>query len=267
MLVSVASAKGSPGASTSAHALAAVWPRPALLAELDPAGSDLMYRSRTPEGMPLDGDRGLVSLAAAVRRDPGAAPEEHLTVIEGGQQVLLGLARPDQAAAIGAGWAGLAGSLRSHGDVVADVGRLAPGAPSLGVALASDLTVMVVRPGVENYGHLRERLAWITAETPHRSERTSLCVVLIAPWKNRHEAADLARLLQVSGLDVPVVGVLAEDRAAADAFAGRKPRPLGRTLLVRSARTLAASLYTMGASAPAQVLPAPAPLAGRRSQR
>ena len=32
MLISIASAKGSPGASTSAHVLAAVWPRPAVLA-------------------------------------------------------------------------------------------------------------------------------------------------------------------------------------------------------------------------------------------
>mgnify|MGYP001003888136 CR=1 FL=1 len=46
MLISIASAKGSPGASTSAHVLAAVWPRPAVLAELDPAGSDLVYRAR-----------------------------------------------------------------------------------------------------------------------------------------------------------------------------------------------------------------------------
>ena len=52
MLISIASAKGSPGASTSAHVLAAVWPRPAVLAELDPAGSDLVYRTHSREGAP-----------------------------------------------------------------------------------------------------------------------------------------------------------------------------------------------------------------------
>lgn len=239
MLVSIASAKGAPGASTSAHVLAAVWPRPVLLAELDPAGSDLVYRLRAQGGAPLDGDRGLVSLAAAVRRDPNAAVDEHLTVVEGGLEVLVGLARPDQATAIGAGWSALATSLRRRGDVIADVGRLGPGAPSLGVALSSDLTVMVVRPGVENYGHLRERLAWVTGEVSHRSERTRLAVIVIAPWKNRHEADDLGRLLGAGGMDVPVLGILAEDRGAADALAGRRARPLGRTLLVRSARTLA----------------------------
>ena len=67
MLISIASAKGSPGASTSAHVLAAVWPRPVVLAELDPVGSDLVYRTRSREGAPLDSDRGVVSLAAAIR--------------------------------------------------------------------------------------------------------------------------------------------------------------------------------------------------------
>ena len=130
MLISIASAKGSPGASTSAHVLAAVWPRPAVLAELDPAGSDLVYRARSRDGLPLDSDRGVVSLAAAIRRDPDAPLQDHLTLIEGDLPVLVGLSRPDQATAIGAGWLGLATSLHQQGDVIADVGRLAPGAPS-----------------------------------------------------------------------------------------------------------------------------------------
>ena len=246
MLISIASAKGSPGASTSAHVLAAVWPRPVVLAELDPVGSDLVYRAHSREGIPLDSDRGVVSLAAAIRRDPAAPLRDHLTVIEGDLPVLVGLSRPDQATAIGSGWAGLAASLRQGGDVIADVGRLSPGSPSLGVALASDIALVVVRPGVENYGHLRERLSWIAAETSRRSERVRLGVVLIAPWKARHEGGDLTRLLRGSGLEIPVVGALAFDQNAADSLAGRRARPLGQTLLVRSARTVATALAGVG---------------------
>ena len=242
MLISLASAKGSPGASTSAPVLAAVWPRPAVLAELDPAGSDLVYRARSRDGLPLDSDRGVVSLAAAIRRDPDAPLQDHLTLIEGDLPVLVGLSRPDQATAIGAGWLGLATSLHQQGDVIADVGRLAPGAPSLGVALASDIALVAVRPGVENYGHLRERLSWIVAETSRRSEQARLGILLIAPWKARHEADDLSRLLRGSGLEFPRVGALAFDQRAADSLAGRRSRPLGRTLLVRSARTVATAL-------------------------
>ena len=43
-LIAVAADKGAPGVTTTALALAAVWPRPVLLAECDPAGGDLVYR-------------------------------------------------------------------------------------------------------------------------------------------------------------------------------------------------------------------------------
>lgn len=245
MLVSIASAKGSPGATTSAHVLAGVWPRPVCLAELDPAGSDLLYRLRTHDGQPLDPATGLLSLAAAVRREVSVALDEHLTTVDGGLKVLMGLARPEQASAIGSGWTALAGSLRGRVDVIADVGRLAPGTPSLAVALASDILAIVVRPGVENYGHLRERLTWITEETSHRSERPQLGVILVAPWRLRHESDDLRRLLRSGGIDAPVLGVLAHDDGAADSLAGRRPRPLARTLLVRSARDVAMTMSAM----------------------
>ena len=43
-LIAVAADKGAPGVTTASVALAAVWPRPVLLAECDPAGGDLVYR-------------------------------------------------------------------------------------------------------------------------------------------------------------------------------------------------------------------------------
>ncbi|MDU0348411.1 hypothetical protein [Actinomyces sp. MRS3W] len=246
MLISMASAKGSPGTTTAAHVLAAVWPRDVRLAELDPAGSDLLYRLRTQTGQPVDPARGLVSLAAAVRRESAAGLDEHLTTVDGGLDILVGLARPDQATAIGAGWAAITRSLRGPIDVIADLGRLTPGAPSLAAALASDRLLLVTRPGVDHYGHLRERLRWIVEETAHRAERPELGIILIAPWKERHEADDLERLVRAHGLDIPVLGVLAHDEAAADSLAGRRLRPLDRTLLVRSARELAGRLADMG---------------------
>ena len=252
MLVSLASAKGAPGVTTSAHVLAGVWPRSVILAELDPAGSDLLYRASGQDGRPLDPERGLVSLAAAQRRDPTADLHDHLSVIDGGLQVLVGLARPEQASAIGAGWATLAAGLRRYPDVIADVGRVAPGSPSLSVVLASDLTLIVTRPGVEYYGHLRDRLEWLRAETAHRASPVRLAVLLVAPWRSRHEADDLSQLLRSKGIDVPVAGVLATDPGAADTLAGRRPRPLGRTLLVRSAHALADSLSQVDVHQPSE---------------
>lgn len=260
MLLALASAKGAPGTTTSAHVLAAVWPAPVLLVDADPAGSDLLYRLRTEGGLPLDSERGLLSLAAAVRNNPGAAVEEHTTVVEGGLDVLLGMPRPEQATAIASNWGAIAARLRTRRDVLCDVGRLVPGSPSLPIAMSADLLLLVTRPGVDAYAHLRDRLRWILTETAHRAERPDLGVLLIAPWKQRHEADDLTRLLHSGGVDVPVVGTLALDDGAADSLAGRRPRPLRRTLLVRSARALVASLpVRTGIEAGVGTGPAPPP--------
>jgi hypothetical protein len=66
-LIVLTSLKSSPGVTTAALALGAVWPpeRRVLVAELDPAGGDLANRFRLP------GEPGLLVLAAAARRhDP-----------------------------------------------------------------------------------------------------------------------------------------------------------------------------------------------------
>ena len=211
MLLSLASAKGAPGTTTSAHVLAAVWPVPILLVDADPAGSDLIYRLRADNGLPLDAERGLLSLAAAMRNNPDAPVEEHTTLVDGGLDVLLGMPR-------------------------------VPGSPSLPVALSSDALLLVVRAGVDSYAHLRDRLRWVAEETARRAERPDLGVLLVAPWRHRHEAGDLQRLLRSSGVDVPVVGALAFDRDAADSLAGRRPHSLRRSLLVRSARSVVSSV-------------------------
>ena len=67
-LIVLASDKGSPGVTTTAITLAAVWPRRALLAELDPTGGDVALRLRGPRGAPLSPEVGLISLAVGVRR-------------------------------------------------------------------------------------------------------------------------------------------------------------------------------------------------------
>src|SRR5581483_7650817 len=84
-LIAVTADKGAPGVTTASVALAAVWPRPVLLAEADPAGGDLMYRLPAASGGQLDPGRGLLSLAVAVRRglEPGQV-WEHTQKLQGG---------------------------------------------------------------------------------------------------------------------------------------------------------------------------------------
>ncbi|HVU90955.1 MAG TPA: hypothetical protein VHC23_01905, partial [Jatrophihabitans sp.] len=56
------SAKRAPGATTAAMLAAALWQRPAVLADCDPAGGDVALRLPAPDGRPLDVERGLLSL-------------------------------------------------------------------------------------------------------------------------------------------------------------------------------------------------------------
>src|SRR2546429_65365 len=130
-LVAIASDKGAPGVTTASVVLAAVWPRPVLLAECDPAGGDLLYRFLAADGR-LDPGRGLLSLAVAARR--GLRPEqvwEHTQTLRGGLAVLTGVSTAQQGAGLdplwGPGGAGLAPLPPGGG--VADCGR--GGGPAL----------------------------------------------------------------------------------------------------------------------------------------
>ena len=100
-LIAIASDKGAPGFTTAALALAAVWPRPVLLAECDPAGGDLVYRFPAVGGGHLDPRRGVLSLAVVARR--GMQPQqvwEHVQKLHGGLDVLAGVTNAEQGAGL-----------------------------------------------------------------------------------------------------------------------------------------------------------------------
>ncbi len=87
-VIALASAKGSPGVTTTALALAAVWPRRVLVADCDPSGGDLagwLGQPSTP---------GLVTLGPLARRGLGPAEVWAQTQPAGGSlRVLTGFAR------------------------------------------------------------------------------------------------------------------------------------------------------------------------------
>jgi MinD-like ATPase involved in chromosome partitioning or flagellar assembly len=246
MLVAFASAKGSPGVTTTAAALGSVWPADVVVADMDPAGGDLALRLRAPQERPLDPERGLLSLAAAARR--GLEPGEiaaHTQTTDGGLDVLTGVSSPEQVTGIGPVWPAVASALRDlpDFDVLADCGRVVPGTPVLPVLTAADAVVLCVRPSVESYAHLRERLRWLTG--PLRiGEIGSIPVgiVLRTAVSDAGAARDLDRLLQHDRLQVSVIGRVAEDRRAALGLAGLWSRRLDRSLLIRSARELVSAV-------------------------
>lgn len=240
-----ASAKGSPGVSTAVAAIAVSWPAPVVLADVDPAGGDVMWRNRTVNGGPLDPDRGLLSLGAAVRRGAAQADlTEHLQQTAMGIDVLVGLASPDQLSGLGAAWGQLPAVFAQHRtDVLVDCGRVVPGSAAMPVFAGADVVVLVARPDICGTAHLRERL---------RSLRSTLgiggpggkpaAVVVTTPYRDTRSAADLQQLFDSERLGVTVLGVIAEDPKAAKIMSGERVGQVRKTLLGRSATEVAQRL-------------------------
>ena len=83
MLIAVVSSKNSPGATTTALALTLAWPRPALLAELDPRGGDILWGYGRGQNV---GGAGLLRLQLTSR--------SHLAAESVWSEVRIGCRRP-----------------------------------------------------------------------------------------------------------------------------------------------------------------------------
>jgi cellulose biosynthesis protein BcsQ len=248
-LLSLISAKGAPGTTTTALALGAVWPRPVLLADCDPAGGDVALRMPGESGEPLDRDRGLLSLAALSRRGlTGAQVREHLQRIQGGLDVLAGVRSPEQATASAHLWPSLGSALDAleDVDVLADCGRVDGDAASsvvLPILRASRLVVLVTRPEAAAVVHLRERIEALSAVLRSRAvDGVPLGVLVVAKSTDRRGVDGLGQVLERDDLPVTLLGHVALDERGAAAFHGQPQRRLDSSMLVRSAREIAARL-------------------------
>jgi hypothetical protein len=240
-LIAVASAKGAPGVTTVAVALAAVAPRRAVLADLDPSGGDIALRYPAPDGNPLDPDRGLLSLGAAIRRDPATPFPPHVQLVSGGLEVLVGATSPEQMTALGPVWPSLGRLLRDapQRDVIADCGRVSAGSPTLPVLQAADIVLFLAGDTVAQLAHLRERLRTLAPLLTG----VRLAAALVAPAKRRAAVSDTQRLLEASGLRVQVLGAIADDAKGAGVLQGAESGSAGRTALVKSVRAIVPGLY------------------------
>jgi hypothetical protein len=244
-LIAVAADKGAPGVTTAAVALAAVWPRPVLLAECDPAGGDLVYRLPAAGGGQLDPGRGLLSLAVATRRglEPGQA-WEHAQKLHGGLDVLVGVVTAEQGAGLDLLW-GPAGSILARlpgADAIADCGRLGVTGAHYDLLAQASLVVLVTRATFAEVVRLRERIAVLTAALARRGEAPPLGVVVVAEHRRFHAAlADIGEALG-PGSPASVLGGLAYEPRSADRLRGEWGGRLDRSLLIRTARDLAAQI-------------------------
>ncbi|WP_409236967.1 hypothetical protein [Streptomyces sp. PA5.6] len=257
-LIALAADKGSPGVTTAAVALAAVWPRRVLVAETDPAGGDLVYRSAAAHGGPLNPNTGMLSIAATARR--GLVPDQlwdHTQPLSGGLEVLVGLGIAEQAAGLAGLWptlgrafSQLADSPNAPADVIADCGRISGDGPVVELFPHAALVLLVSRTEPEAIARVRDRAAALATKL-HGGPRgvASLAqpligVLLIAdPSTSAKLVHQVNDMLMAAQTGARVVGTLADDPAGADQLAGRRRGRLDKSLLIRSARKVTVDLY------------------------
>jgi hypothetical protein len=253
-LIAVAADKGAPGVTTASVALAAVWPRPVLLAECDPAGGDLVYRLPAADGGRLDPRRGLLSLAVAARR--GLQPHqvwEHAQKLRGGLDILSGVSGAEQGAGLELLWGSVGRVLAGvpQADVIADCGRAGVDGPVYDLLAQASAVILLTRVSLGEVIRLRDRVNVLAAALQRRGRPAGrIDVVVITDYKNFGAAiAEVGQALRQGGAPARVVGGLAYEPKSADQLRGEWSGKLDKSMFIRTARAIAGDL--------ASALPAP----------
>lgn len=251
-ILSLTSAKGAPGVTTTALALTLLWPHPVLLLEADPSGGSIMagyFRGERPQ------DRGLIDLPAAHRThrlEEGIweaalqlAPSSDTGAV---RWVVPGLTKPTQSGTMAPLWGSIATSLRaisSSGiDVIVDTGRITTNTVPL--IRSADHTLLVSRTDLPAMAAARG-CAVMLNETPDSAAATSLILV---GHKQPHTRQEMSQRV-----GLPVAATMKWDPRAAAVFShGDKPPPPGRFRRRSTAAQWARSPFVKTARAAAEEL-------------
>lgn len=244
-VISLTSAKGAPGVTTSAVALALVWPRPVLLVEADVAGGSSILAGYFQGNQRHD--RGLIDLAAAHRqgRLSEGLHEASLAFPNSNARFIPGLATPTQAGTMERLWEPIAAVLRgleSTGtDVIVDAGRLgAAGAPTPLIREA-DVTLLVTRTNLPAVAATRARAAVLRQELEARGTgEDALWMLLVG------EGQPFSKREVKSAVNLPEAATIAWDPVNAEVVSLGKtpanPKKWEASTFVRSARAAASEI-------------------------
>lgn len=237
----LASAAGSPGATTTALGLALSWPRPVLLLEADTTGTSAVLAGYCRGTVAHD--RGLIDLAIAQRT--GASLDEALqqaaiTLPGSAVRAVPALAKAAQAPAMGEVWAPLGAALRrlhtTGTDVIVDAGRL-HGEHALPLLQTADLVLLATRTRLPDVAAARSRTAVLaTAMAQAAAPPDALQLLLIGehrPYGRREVSA---------AVGLTVAAALPWDPAGAAVLSDGEPAPRRPGPLARSVRAGAAAL-------------------------
>lgn len=243
-LVAVCCDRGAPGSTTTALALGCVAPGPTVVVEADPYGGDLAVRCTPPGGGAFPRTPTVLTLATEARTSitpelvAGKAQE-----FTGWTRIVPGHFSAEQAAGV-KNWTPLAQALRASAwRVVVDLGRIHSSSPTLPIAAAADVVVMVTRPEMGAVLHLRdrlERLAPVLAGI--RNAPPVVLPVVVTPKRVAAGVVDqVSQMLAQSSAAGVVAGVgwiALDPDGVAQMHEGRVRGKDARTQLLRSAAAL-----------------------------
>ena len=232
-VITLCSAAGSPGVSSTAIGLALAWTKPCLLLEADPTGASAILTGYMRQYAP-DGVVSVFDLAVRYRQT-GAIPPllDAATPVPDSQiRLLSGVRTPAHAAAMTDAWHALVADLRQLDkagiDVITDLGRLGMAASPAPVLEGSDLTLLVTRsslPALVPARHWADHLAQTSGAGTGRAG------LLLIGSGQPYSADEVSKQLKL-----PVVTTLPNDPATAEVFhLGAEPgRRFTRSPLYRS---------------------------------
>ncbi|WP_298462064.1 hypothetical protein [uncultured Cellulomonas sp.] len=238
-LIALASAKGAPGVTTAALALAMVWPRSVLLVEADLAGTSVMpgyYRALVPH------DRGLHQLAIA--HSHGDLTDRELwdqtmalDQTDTQRAFLPGILKPRSAASLRDLWGPLAShlaALEAGGvDVIVDLGRIQAREDREPLLTVADLVLLTTSSRLPDVVMTQA----IAADRVSSSTRavTNLALLVVGPGRPYTEQ-QIAKHVGLTS-----VGTLAWDQVSAQVLSvGTRPTgQFTKSPLMRTATTVA----------------------------
>ena len=237
MLLGLVSAKGSPGVTTTALVLAAVWPRTALMVEADPFGGDVragLGGGEWPAGA------GLAEVVVDLRTTglEEALNRRVFRPTSWAPPVLAGLGCVGQAATLP--WSRLGTALAGlpAADVVADCGRFAVADGVTGLLRACDRVAVVTRSSLREVRAASRVTALLAEELDAGPGEGRVSVLVVGP-DDPYPGTEIAAACGVS-----LVGELPDDPRVAGVWSDGDPpwRGLQRSALHREARRIAARL-------------------------
>jgi len=223
-LIALASASGSPEATSAALGMTLVWPRPVVLLEGDPSHGSSVLAGYLRGAVPPRA-ASLLGLVKAHRLGDLAAAVDAQTVAlddDGQRRLIPALPSPEQAPVLEPVWHELAevfAELDDRGvDVIVDAGRLGTAHGPVPLLQTADVVALVTRTQLPAVAAAHARVAALNAlrDASGRSPAQLLVIGEGRPYTG-------AEITEVTGLSV--LGSLAWDPVAADVLALGTPRP------------------------------------------